>query len=72
MLDHDLASTTLRLAALPLLGGLAAVAVLRDRAARLRVRDDEEAAEWAVPWTRLSAEQRAVLAGWTDRDQAAI
>ena len=74
MLDHDLAYTALRVAILPLFGALGALSILRDQAARVRVRvrDGEGAAEWAVSWTNLSPEQRAVLTDWTDLDRALI
>jgi hypothetical protein len=55
----------LRVAALPLLGGLAVIAIVRDAAARVRVRDDELSAERAVGWDRLSPEDRARVVDWT-------
>ena len=59
------AEIMLRLATLPLMGGLAVLAVARDAAARVRVRDDEWSAERAVGWDRLSPEDRARVVDWT-------
>jgi hypothetical protein len=54
-----------RVATLPLMGVLAAVSAVRDNAARMRIRDDEAAAERAVAWTNLSSDERAVVRDWT-------
>ena len=54
----------LRVATLPLMGALAALSVVRDNAARIRVRDDEAAAERAVSWTNLTSDERAIVLDW--------
>ncbi len=54
-----------RVATLPLMGALAALSVVRDNAARMRVRDDEAAAERAVAWYNLTTDERATVVDWT-------
>lgn len=54
-----------RVVTLPLMGALAALAAVRDSAARMRVRDDETAAERAVSWANLTGDQRALVIDWT-------
>jgi len=49
----------LRVATLPLMGGLAVLAMARDAAARVRVRDEDWSAHRAAGWDRLSPEDRA-------------
>ena len=44
---------------------LAALAAVRDSAARMRVRDDETAAERAVSWANLTGDERALVIDWT-------
>jgi hypothetical protein len=63
-MSHEV-ELALRLAALPVMGGLAVLAMARDAAARVRVRDDEWSAERAVGWDRLSPEDRARVVDWT-------
>ena len=63
-MSHEI-EIALRLATLPVLGTLAVLALVRDAAARIRVRDDEWAAERAVAWDRLSPEDRARVVDWT-------
>jgi hypothetical protein len=63
-MSHEV-EIALRLATLPLMGGLAVLAMARDAAARVRVRDDEWSAQRAVGWDRLSPEDRARLLDWT-------
>jgi hypothetical protein len=53
-----------RVATLPLMGALAALSAVRDNAARLRIRDDEAAAERAVAWTNLTSDERAIVTDW--------
>lgn len=53
-----------RVVTLPLMGALAALSVVRDNAARLRIRDDEAAAERAVAWDLLSPDDRAMVVDW--------
>jgi hypothetical protein len=55
----------LRVATLPLMGGLAVLAMARDAAARVRVRDDEWSAQRAAGWDRLSPQDRARVLDWT-------
>lgn len=54
-----------RVVTLPLMGALAALSMVRDNAARMRVRDDETAAERAVSWANLTGDQRALVIDWT-------
>ena len=63
-MQHEI-ELAVRVVALPLLGGLAVLSVVRDNAARARVRQDEGVAMRAVGWDRLSPELRAVVADWT-------
>ncbi|HET7901856.1 MAG TPA: hypothetical protein VFL59_11765 [Candidatus Nanopelagicales bacterium] len=63
-MQHEI-ELAVRVVALPLLGGLAVVSMVRDTAARARVRDDENAATHAVAWDRLAPELRAVAEAWT-------
>ena len=63
-MQHEI-EPAVRVVARPLLGGLAVLSVVRDNAARARVRQDEGAAMRAVGWDRLSPELRAVVADWT-------
>ena len=63
-MQHEI-ELAVRVVALPLLAGLGVLAVVRDNAARARVRDDEGAATFAVTWDRLTPELRAVVADWT-------
>lgn len=56
-----------RVATLPLMGALAALSALRDNAVRMRIRDDEAAAERAVAWTVLSLDEQAAVRDWTLR-----
>jgi hypothetical protein len=65
--QHEI-ELAVRVVALPLLGGLAVLSMVRDNAARARVRQDEGTAALAVSWDRLTPELRAVVADWT-RDQ---
>ena len=53
-----------RAVTLPLMGALAALSVVRDNAARMRVRDDESAAERAVAWNNLTSDERAFVLDW--------
>lgn len=61
MSDHRTTDVAVRLAALPLLGVLGAVAMVRDEAARLRVRRDDLGRQLPTAWDRLTASQRARL-----------
>jgi len=63
-MSHEV-EIALRLATLPLMGGLAVLAMARDAAARVRVRDDEWAANRAADWDRLAPEDRARVVDWT-------
>jgi hypothetical protein len=65
-MQHEV-ELAIRLAVLPLMGGLAVLSAVRDNAARVRVRDDEGAAARAVAWQQLSPEMRAMMSGWTER-----
>ena len=53
-----------RVVTLPLMGALALLSVVRDNAARMRIRDDEAAAERAVAWDLLSPDDRAMVVDW--------
>ncbi|MCA0329827.1 MAG: hypothetical protein LCI03_07975 [Actinobacteria bacterium] len=53
-----------RIAALPALGVLGVVSAVRDSAARIRVRDDEDAADRAVAWDRLAPDDLALVLDW--------
>jgi hypothetical protein len=53
-----------RIAALPALGVLGVVSAVRDSAARMRVRDDEDAADRAVAWDRLAPDDLALVLDW--------
>lgn len=53
-----------RVVTLPLMGALAALSVVRDNAARMRIRDDEAAAERAVSWSTLTHDERAMVLDW--------
>ena len=68
MSDHHATDMAVRLAALPLLGVLGAVSVVRDQAARLRLREDDPSPQVPLQWDRLSAGQRAHLVSGDDRD----
>jgi hypothetical protein len=46
------------------MGALAALSVVRDNAARLRIRDDKAAAERAVSWSTLTHDERAMVLDW--------
>jgi len=63
-MSHEV-ELALRVATLPLMGGLAVLAMARDAAARVRVRDDEWSARRAVAWDRLGPEDRARALDWT-------
>jgi hypothetical protein len=54
-----------RVVTLPLMGVLAALSAVRDSAARMRIRDDEMAAERAVSWSNLTGDERALVIDWT-------
>lgn len=62
-MQHEM-ELAVRVVALPLLGGLAVLSVVRDNAARARVRDHEGAATSAVAWDRLTPDLRAMVADW--------
>jgi hypothetical protein len=62
--QHEI-ELAVRVVALPLLAGLGVLSLVRDNAARARVRDDEGAAAYAVSWDRLTPELRAAAADWT-------
>lgn len=62
MAEHRTTDVAVRVAALPLLGVLGAVAMVRDEAARLRVRRDDLGRPLPTAWDRLTATQRARLA----------
>ena len=53
-----------RIAALPALGVLGVVSAVRDSAARIRVRDDEDAADRAVAADRLAPDDLALVLDW--------
>lgn len=53
-----------RIAALPALGVLGVVSAVRDSAARIRVREDEDAADRAVAWDRLAPDDLALVLDW--------
>ncbi|MFN8167564.1 MAG: hypothetical protein U0S36_02130 [Candidatus Nanopelagicales bacterium] len=61
MSDHHATAVAVRVVALPLLGVLGAVAMVRDEAARLRVREDDLGRALPQAWDRLTATQRARL-----------
>ena len=63
-MQHEI-ELAVRVVALPLLGGLAVLAMVRDNAARARVRDDEGDAANAVSWDLLAPDLRALVADWT-------
>ena len=70
MSDHHSTDVAVRIVALPLLGVLGALALVRDEAARLRVRQDDPGPRLPTQWDRLSAGERARLVGDDDRDAA--
>lgn len=63
-MQHEV-ELAVRVVTLPLLAGLGVLSLVRDNAARARVRDDEGTARSAVGWDRLTPELRAVVADWT-------
>jgi hypothetical protein len=60
---HDL-GLAVRIAVLPALGMLGVVSAVRDSAARMRLRDDEDAADRAVAWDRLAPDDLALVLDW--------
>ena len=59
--DQSATAMAVRVVTLPLFGVLAAVAVLRDHAAALRLREPDITPKFPARWDRLTAGQRAML-----------
>jgi hypothetical protein len=71
--EHRTTDVAVRVASLPLLGALGVLAVVRDSAARTRLREPDPAIPFPrSPWEHLSAGQRASTLHRDDHGLAAL
>ena len=70
MSDHHATDVVVRIAAVPLLGALGAVAMVRDQAARARLHKADAVVPSGLVWDEAAPSRRASRPAWADASDA--